>query len=248
MNTAARAVRLALIDDGNELYFCSSCAFSEACLAKGLDKPALRDLHVLVEHVGPLHAGDHIFREGDVFESIAAVRAGTVKTYLIDRNGEEQVLGFHFPGEIIGLSAIEDDRYPCNAVALDTAVLCRFSFTRIAVLAAKVPGLQKQLFKLMSHDINKARMLSGDHSADERMAAFLLDIARRLSSRGFSAHRLHLTMARADIANYLRLAPETVSRVLRRFRDQGLLQIDRREVELKNPDRLEELACAILRP
>jgi len=248
MTIPSHAFRLSLVDDGDELKFCSSCAFSEACLAKGLDKPALRDLHVLVEHIGPLHAGDHIFREGDAFDSIAAVRAGTVKTYLIDRNGEEQVLGFHLPGEIIGLSAIEDERYPCNAVALDTAVLCRFSFTQIAVLASRVPGLQKQLFKLMSQDINKARMFSGDHSADERMAAFLVDIARRLASRGFSAHRLHLTMARADIANYLRLAPETVSRVLRRFRDQGLLQIDRREVELKNPDHLEELASAILRP
>ena len=108
-----------LADDGDSLTFCSTCAFSQACLSEGMDKSALMDLHVLVEHVGPLKAGDHVFREGDAFSAIAAVRAGTVKTYLLDSDGREQVLGFHLPGEVIGLNAVHDDRYPCNAVALD---------------------------------------------------------------------------------------------------------------------------------
>ena len=100
-----------MADDGNDLQFCTTCAFSHACLSQGMDKSALMDLHVLVEHVGPYHAGDVLFREGDPFESIAAVRAGTVKTYQVDRNGHEQVLGFHLPGEVIGLNAIHGDRY-----------------------------------------------------------------------------------------------------------------------------------------
>ena len=129
-----------MADDGSDLQFCTTCAFSHACLSQGMDKSALMDLHVLVEHVGPYHAGDVLFREGDPFEAIAAVRAGTVKTCVTDRDGHEHVLGFHFPGEVIGLNAIDGHRYPCDAVALDTVMLCRFSFPKISVLAARVPG------------------------------------------------------------------------------------------------------------
>ena len=236
-----------LSDDGNELQFCSTCAFSHACLSQGMDKSALKELHVLVEHIGPFHAGEHVFREGDPFEAIAAVRAGTVKTCVTDRDGHEHVLGFHFPGEVIGLNAIDGHRYPCDAIALDTVMLCKFSFPKISVLAAKVPGVQRELFRLLSRDIGRAALLAGDWSADQRVAAFLLGMARRLAARGFSATRFQLTMARTDIANYLRLAPETVSRVLRRMQDDGLLAVDRREVELLDHDRIEALAAPILR-
>ena len=236
-----------MADDGDELSFCSTCAFSQACLSQGMDKTALMDLHVLVEHVGPLHAGEHVFREGDPFTAIAAVRTGTVKTYHIDRDGHEQVLGFHLPGEVIGLNAIHDDRYPCNAVALDTVMLCRFSFPKISVLAARLPGLQRELFRLLSRDIGRAALLAGDWSADQRVAAFLMGMSRRLSARGFSATRFQLTMARTDIANYLRLAPETVSRVLRRFQEEGRLVVDRRELEFLDAPALEALAAPILR-
>ena len=236
-----------LSDDGDALRFCSTCAFSQACLDQGKDKAALMDLHVLVEHVGPLHAGDHVFREGDPFDAIAAVRAGTVKTYVVDRDGREHVLGFHLPGEVIGLDAIDGETYPCNAIALDTVMLCRFSFPKIAVLATRVPGLQRQLFRLLSRDIGRAALLAGDWSADQRMAAFLVGISRRLAARGFSPDRFQLTMPRTDIANYLRLAPETVSRVLRRFQVDGLVRVERRELEFANPDALHALAAPILR-
>ena len=185
-----------------------------------MDKAALGDLHVLVDHVGPFHEGEHIFREGDPFTAIAAVRVGTVKTYVVDPDGQEHVLGFFLPGEVIGLNAISQETYPCNAVALDTAVLCKFSFPKIAVLATRMPGLQTKLFRLLSQDIGKAALLAGDYSADQRMAAFLMSLSKRYAERGFSATRFHLTMSRTDIANYLRLAPETVSRVLRRFQDE----------------------------
>ena len=242
-----RIDRSIVADDGDEVTFCSTCAFSHACLSQGMDKASLRDLHMLVEHIGPFHAGEHVFREGDPFEAIAAVRAGTVKTYVIDRDGREHVLGFHLPGEVIGLDGIDGDRYPCNAVALDTAMLCRFSFPKISVLAAQLPGLQRHLFRLLSRDIGRAALLAGDWTADQRMAAFLIGLSRRLAARGFSANRFQLTMARTDIANYLRLAPETVSRVLRRFQQDGLLQVDRRELQLVDRVRLEELAEPVLR-
>ena len=242
------AVSKAMIaDDGDAIRFCTTCAFSQACMAEGMDKTALRDLHMLVEHVGPLTPGTHVFREGETFDAIAAVRSGTIKTCRVDREGHEQVLGFHFPGELIGLSAIDNDRFPCNAIALDSVQLCRFSFPKIAVLATRLPGLQKQLFRLLSRDIGHAERLSGDHSADERIAAFLIGISRRLAARGFSPDHFQLTMPRTDIANYLRLAPETVSRVLRRFQDEGRLRVRRREVELKDRAGLETLAEAMLR-
>lgn len=244
--TFPRIDRNIVADDGDEFTFCSTCAFSHACLSQGLDKSSLKDLHMLVEHIGPFHAGEHVFREGDPFEAIAAVRAGTVKTYSIDRDGREHVLGFHLPGEVIGLNAIAGDKYPCNAVALDTVTLCRFSFPQISVLAAKLPGLQQTLFRLLSRDIGTASLLAGDWSADERMAAFLIGLSRRLAARGFSADRFQLTMARTDIANYLRLAPETVSRVLKRFQDEGMLQVERRELQLVDRSRLESLAGGIL--
>ena len=249
MNQAAfpRNDSRTLADDGDALHFCSTCAFSQACLAEGMDKRSLMDLHVLVEHVGPFHAGEHIFREGDPFEAIAAVRAGTVKTYVIDRDGREHVLGFHLPGEVIGLNAIDGEHYPCNAIALDTVMLCRFSFPKIAVLATRLPGLQRQLFRLLSRDIGRAALLAGDWSADQRMAAFLIGLSRRLSARGFSPNRFQLTMARTDIANYLRLAPETVSRVLRRLQEDGLLQVDRRELQILQREQLEALAGPVLR-
>lgn len=248
MKTAGPARRrMPPSDDGDALTFCSTCAFSSACLSEGFDKSQLSELHVLVTHVGPFAPGEHIFREGDPFNAIAAVRAGTVKTYVVDSHGREQVQGFFLPGEVIGLNAIHAARYPANAIALDTVTLCRFSFPQMSLLATRLPGLQQHLFRLLSHDIGKASLLAGDFTADERMAAFLIALSRRYAARGYSGSHFNLTMARTDIANYLRLASETVSRVLRRFQDEGLLRIERREVQLLDRIRLEQLARVVLR-
>mgnify|MGYP006326998157 CR=1 FL=1 len=115
------------------------------------------------------------------------------------------------------------------------------------LLATRMPGLQAQLFRLLSEDIGKASLLAGDFSADERMAAFLVALSRRFARRGFSPSRLHLTMTRTDIANYLRLAPETVSRVLKRMQDDKLIGVERRELEILDVARLEALALNVLR-
>jgi CRP/FNR family transcriptional regulator len=236
-----------IADDGDELRFCSTCAFANSCLAAGVDKSRLRELHMLVEHSGPCRAGDHLFREGDPFNAIAAVRSGTVKTYVTDADGREQVRGFFLPGEVIGLDAISESRYPCNAIALEPVVLCRFSFPTLAALATRMPGLQQQLFRLLSHDIGNAALLAGNHTAEDRLAAFLVGLSRRYAARGFRADRFQLTMSRADIANYLRLAAETVSRILRRFQDERLIRVRRREIELLDLPRLEKSALAVLR-
>ncbi len=236
-----------IADDGNEQHFCSTCAFGSACLPAGLDKASLHELHMLVEHVGPYHTGDHVFRTRERFGALFAVRAGMVKTRLIDAAGREQVLGFHLPGEMIGLDAIHPAQYPCDAIALDTVYVCRFSFPALATLATKIPDVQRRLFDLLSADIGKASQLLGDHSADERVAAFVLDLAGRYAVRGFAPNAFRLVMPRADIANYLRLAAETVSRVLRRFQDRKLIRVDGRDVELLDKPGLRELAQHILR-
>ncbi len=233
--------------EGNEFEFCGTCAFANVCLPEGYDKTSLAELHCLIEHVGPYGANEHVFRLGERFGAVYAVRAGMVKTCLVDEAGREQVLGFHLPGELIGLNGVYAARYPCDAITLDTTTLCRFSFPAMATLAQKLPRLQEQLFRLMSKDILRGSMLAGDFSADERLAAFLVDMADRHARRGLSAVRMVLVMSRTDIANYLRLAAETVSRVLRKFQDEGLIAVDRREVELRDPDALRRIGRAVLR-
>jgi CRP/FNR family transcriptional regulator len=199
-----------------------------------------------VEHVGPFAEGQHLFRTNDAFSAIFAVRGGTVKTSIVDRVGREQVLGFYLPGEMIGLNAIHPDRYPCDAIALDSVYLCRFSFPALVTLAAQVPGIQQQLFRLISKDIGAASLLAGDFTADERVAAFLIAIADRYAARGFSATAFRLSMPRSDIANYLRLAAETVSRVLRRFQDQGQIRVEGRDVEFTDAAALRAIARNVL--
>lgn len=231
-----------IADDGDEAHFCSTCAFGKVCANEGLGKLDLRELHMLVEHAGPFHEGEAIFHMGERFGAIFAVRSGMVKTRTIDDEGREQVLGFHLPGEVIGLSGIHPAKYPCDAIALDTVFVCQFSFPALATLATRIPGVQSELFRMLSADIGRAMRLSGDWSADERLAAFLLGLADRYAARGFSSTAFRLTMPRADIANYLHLAAETVSRVLRRFQDQRLIDVDGREVQLLDRTALRKLA------
>lgn len=232
--------------EGDLATFCGTCAFAPVCLPAGYDKTALAELHCIIEHIGPLAPETHVFRARGTFNAVYAVRAGTVKTFVIDETGREQVLGFHFPGELIGLNAIYPAQYPCSAITLDSTTLCRFSFPAMAALATKVPGIQETLFRLLSQDIGRSSVLVGDYSADERLAAFLVMLADRFEARGYSPTRFTLSMSRSDIANYLRLAPETVSRILRRFQDDGLLKIERRDVELLDPAAVRGLARCVL--
>lgn len=235
-------------DDGDQRHFCRTCAFSAVCLREGYDKPALHELHCLIEHVGPWPAGHRVFSPGEPFNAIYAVRAGAIKTSVIDDQGREQVQGFYLPGELVGFEAIWPGRYPCLATALDTTTLCRFSFPAMATLALKLPGIQQELMRRMSQHLGQAAILAGDHSADERLAAFLVGLGSRYAAMGMSAREFRLPMTRTDIANYLRLAPETVSRILRRFAEQGLVETDRRDIRLVDAGQLQHLARHMLPP
>ncbi len=231
---------------GDAPDFCRTCALSSVCAMVGYGKPELSPLHGLMEHLGPYRAGETVFRQGDPFEAVFAVRAGTVKIRQQDHHSREHVLGFFLPGEVIGLDAIYPDRFPCDAVALEDAQFCRFSFPAMSALATRKPAVQQHLFRLISRQLGMARLLGGDHSADERMAAFLVDLGERYAARGFPGTHFQLSMSRSDIASHLNLAAETVSRTLSRFRAKGLVAIERRVLHLREPLQLRELGQNLL--
>lgn len=220
---------------------CSNCSLRELCVPMGLNRAEVERLDKVVESSRSLHTGDHLFRRGDSMRSIYAVRSGTLKSYTVNREGEEQVIGFHLPGELVGLDAIHPDHHQCSVMALDTASACILPFDQLSDLATDIPGLQRQIMRLLSKEISSLVPRGADASAEERLAAFLLDLSQRLRDRGYSATELHLSMARKDVANYLRLATETVSRVLRRFQNEGWIQVERRDIRLVEPEALKSL-------
>ncbi|HEV2110224.1 MAG TPA: fumarate/nitrate reduction transcriptional regulator Fnr [Gammaproteobacteria bacterium] len=221
---------------------CSSCSLAKLCLPMGLEKNDLERMDELVTRSPPIHEGEHLFRVGDPFKAVYAVRAGSYKSYTVDSEGREHVLGFHLPGELLGLDAIYPERHMCNAMALDTATVCILPYDKLTDLAGEIGGLRTQLFRLMSKDIADAATLAGDFTAEERIAAFLIGLSRRFQQRGFSSKEFNLTMSRRDIANYLRLAPETVSRVFARFEKDALIAVERRSIRLLDFAKLHQLA------
>ena len=242
MNTAAVIPIQKLIPVVPRIHAaCSSCSLAKLCLPLGLDKGQLECMDAIVTRSPVAHEGDHLFRVGDPFKAIYAVRSGSYKSYTVDSEGREHVLGFHLPGEIMGLDAIYSERHMCNAVALDTAAVCVLPYSELSNLAGKMEGLRTQMFRLMSKDIADTAALAGDFTAEERIAAFLIDLSQRFRTRGFSASEFNLNMSRRDIANYLRLAPETVSRVLARFEKGHLIAVERREIRLMDRAKLQEL-------
>lgn len=211
---------------------CSLCSLRELCLPKGLDDNALMELEQVVQTLGPLHRGDHIFRQGGVFRALYVVRSGYLKTYVTTEAGEEQVLGFFMTGELLGLDSITSRLKHCSAEVLDTSMVCRLPFKELTDICTHVPALQRQLLRLMSRALMNAELLSVQHGADSRLASFLLDWGERLASRGFSARHFILPMSRQDIGSHLQLAPETVSRCISHFAEEGWIRLAGREVQL----------------
>lgn len=223
---------------------CRACSLRDLCLPLGLENEDLERLESVVHSRGPIRAGEHLFREGDPFHAIYAVKSGAIKTYTIDAQGREHVLGFHIAGELAGFDGIYPGRNRCNAVALQSTSVCVLPFARLEQVIHEVPGLQAQVLRLMSRELSASAQLATDHSAEERLAGFLLGLSRRYARRGCSPSRVTLPMPRRDIASHLRLATETVSRLFARFQEDGLLAVHRREVEILDMDALERLGAA----
>lgn len=185
-----------------------------------------------------------LFRTGDPFHALYAIRTGVFKTCMTSEDGRDQVTGFQMAGEIVGLDGIVNDHHTCDAIALEDAEVCVLPFDRIGELSREVGALQHHLHRIMSREIVREHgvmMLLGTMRAEERLAAFLLNLAQRLQARGFSRSELVLRMTRQEIGSYLGLKLETVSRTFSRFAQEGLLEVDQRHVRIVDVDRLRGL-------
>lgn len=223
---------------------CRNCSLSTLCLPLGLSPDDVDRLDAIVKRNRPLHRGDHLFRGNDKFKSLYVVKTGVVKTYTQGNDGSEQVLGFHLPGELLGLDAIESGAHGCNAKALETTALCEMPFERLEELSASIPSLQHQLFRLLSKEISSEAEMMGllsKSSAEERLASFLVGLSERFKRRGFSATDFFLAMSRQEIGSYLGLALETVSRLFTRFQDEGILKVERKHVMIQDMDKLRSI-------
>ena len=220
---------------------CSQCSLGELCLPRGLSDEEKARFEQIVQRSRPIQPGEYVFRTGDEFRTVGSVRTGCFKSYVIDREGQEQVLGFHLPGELIGLDAIHAGRHMANVVALDTSAICSLGFESVSNMARTMPDLQQELFRVMSQRISELETIAGDLSADQRIALFLLSLSHRFARRGYSGSEFILAMSRRDIASYLRLATETVSRVLARFQKRGLIEVDRKQVKLLDLKKLHQM-------
>lgn len=220
---------------------CRECSLNAICLPVGVETGDMERLDAIIERKRPLARGEHLFRSGDRFQSVYAVRSGSLKTYATSEDGQEQVMGFQLPGELVGLDAIADSIHPLSAKALETTSVCEIPFVELESLSGELPSLQRQLLRLMSQEIRDDEhnmVVLGQKSAEERLAAFLISLSARFQRRGFSPNQFNLSMSRGDIGNYLGLALETVSRLFTRFQNEELLRVDRKHIELLDRDRL----------
>jgi len=188
--------------------------------------------------------GDNLFRNGDKFNALYAIRTGFFKTRISAEDGRDQVTGFQMAGEIIGLDGIVSDQHTCDAVALEDAEVCVMPFDRIEELSREITSLQRHVHKIMSREIvreNGVMLLLGSMRAEERLAAFLLNLVQRLHARGFSQSELVLRMSREEIGSYLGLKLETVSRTFSKFVDDGLVEVKQRHVRILSPEGLKQI-------
>ena len=210
----------------------------------GLDEDELARIDELVATRRKVKRGATLFRTGEPFTSLFAIRTGFFKTCVTAEDGRDQVTGFQMAGEIIGLDGIVNDRHSCDAVALEDAEVCVMPFERIGELSREVGALQHHLHRVMSREIVREHgvmLLLGTMRAEERLAAFLLNLVQRLHARGFSRHELVLRMTRQEIGNYLGLKLETVSRTFSRFAEDGLVEVRHRHVRILDVDKLKAL-------
>jgi CRP/FNR family transcriptional regulator len=182
-----------------------------------------------------------LFRTGEKFHALYAIRTGVFKTCVTAEDGRDQVTGFQMAGEIVGLDGIVNDQHTCDAIALEDSEVCVLPFDRIGELSREVGALQHHLHRVMSREIVREHgvmLLLGTMRAEERLAAFLLNLVQRLQARGFSRSELVLRMTRQEIGSYLGLKLETVSRTFSRFAEEGILEVHQRLVRIADVDRL----------
>jgi len=214
---------------------CASCNLRELCLPSGLSDPEMDQLDALVNVRRKVKRGESLYRAGQAFDAIYAIRSGFFKSRVTYEDGRDQVTGFSMGGEILGMDGIGQGRHNCDAVALEDSVVCSIPYARLEELSREINGLQRHFHKMMSREIVResgVMMLLGVMRAEERIAAFLLNMSQRLGARGFSPLEFHLRMTREEIGSYLGLKLETVSRAFSRFHADGLITVDQKFVRI----------------
>lgn len=212
---------------------CGNCRLSNICLPLALEEEDVVRLDDIVQRGRPLQKNQHLYTADDNFQSVYAVRSGALKAYRTTDDGREQVTGFYFPGELLGMDGISEGIYASSAKALETSAVCEIPFDSLEKLSVLMPNLQHHFFQLMSRKITEDQFLItllGKSSADERVASLMLSISTRNARRKLSASQFRLPMSRVDIANYLGLTVETVSRVFSRMQKMKLLIADNKEI------------------
>ena len=223
---------------------CSNCNLRELCMPLGLSPSELERIDDVVANRRKVKRGGLLFRNGEKFNSLYAIRTGFFKTCVASEDGRDQVTGFQMAGEIVGLDGIVNDHHTCDAIALEDAEVCVMPFDRIEELSREVNALQRHVHKIMSREIvreNGVMLLLGSMRAEERLAAFLLNLVQRLHARGFSQSELILRMTREEIGSYLGLKLETVSRTFSKFVEDGIVEVKQRHVRILNADMLKDI-------
>lgn len=223
---------------------CSTCNLRELCLPFGLSLEELERLDDLISTRRRIKRGDHLYRVGDSFDAIYAIRSGFFKTDVLLEDGREQVTGFQMGGELLGLDGISTEHHTCNAIALEDSEICAIPFARLESLSREIHTLQRHFHKVMSREIVRdhgVMMLLGTMRAEERLAAFLLNLSQRFTARGFSHAEFYLRMTREEIGSYLGLKLETVSRAFSRFQEEGHIAVQQKHVRILDVDGLKAL-------
>lgn len=223
---------------------CSGCNLRELCMPIGFNLDDMKRLDDVVATRRRVKQGDLLFSNGEQFTSLYAIRTGFFKTSVSTDDGREQVTGFQMAGEVIGLDGIVSDHHNCNAVALEDSEVCVMPFSNVEELSREFPVLQRHVHKIMSREIvreNSIMMLLGNMRAEERLAAFLLNLVQRLHARGFSQSELVLRMTREEIGSYLGMKLETVSRTFSKFSEDGIIDVKQRYVRILQPDALKKI-------
>ncbi len=214
---------------------CSNCSLQELCLPIGLSSQELEDIDQVIQQRQPIKRGEALFRDGMRFKSIYAVRTGCFKTVVNSEDGREQVTGFHMSGELLGLDALAGEQHACTAIALEDSEVCELPFGEMDRLSDDIPTLNRHFLKLMSREIvrdQKQMLMLGNMRAEERLAAFLLNLSQRFATRGFSPSAFHLRMTRNEIGSYLGLKLETVSRGFSHLQAEGIIKIQGKYIEI----------------
>ncbi len=225
---------------------CAGCSMHQLCLPMGLDDDDISRLDQIIGRRRRVLRDETLYRMNDPFRNLYAIRLGHFKTYQINPGGEQQITGFQMAGELLGMDAISADRHHCDAVALEDSDVCEIPFARLEELFGHIPRLLHHFHRIMSQEITREQnvmLLLGNMRAEQRFAVFLVNLSSRYAARGYSSTSFQLRMSREDIGNYLGLTIESISRLLSRFKKQGWLRVDKREVELLDPVKLKAIAA-----